>query len=112
MENTVEKDLMLKTAETLRTLRNERNGLIDKLEVQKIALEITSKMIDSGRLSSNEVLPKLAEFSEKTKEELEITSKALELAQTGVFKIGTISDPDLAHSDNPEDRLKNYILED
>ncbi len=106
-----EKELMLKTADTLRTLRNERNSLIGKLEVQKIALEITNKMIESGRLSSNEVLPKFAEFSEKSKEELTVISKALELSHSGVFKLGTVSDFNPSQGGSAEDQFKNYLFE-
>ena len=107
-----EKELMLKTAETLRVLRDERNSLIDKLDVQKIALEITNKMIESGRLSSNEVLPKFAEFSEKSKEELTVISKALELALPGVFKLGTVSEFNPSQGGSPEDQFRNFLFED
>ena len=107
-----EKELMLKTAEALRTLRDERNALLQQQEVQKIALEITNKMIESGRLSSNEVLPKFAEFSGKSKEELTVISKALDLAHSGVFKLGTVSEFNPSQGGSPEDQFKNFLFED
>lgn len=106
-----EKELMIKTAETLKGLLSERDTLLEKIAQQQLALDVTKKMIDFGKLSTEEVLPKYAELTTKTKEELEIISKAMEYAQDiNIFKLGTVSDSKSHESE--KDRFMNFLMEE
>ena len=106
-----EKELLLKTAETLQTLKKERNSLLEKETQQKAAFEITQKLVDSGQLGIQDILPKIAELSEQSVEDLKIYAKAMELTRnTNVFKLGSIAD--IGPGIDSTDRFTEFLLED
>lgn len=104
-------ELLKEAAQALRTLQSERNALIDKEESTKFALELTTAMLDSGKLSFASSLAKFAELAQKPMNELEIIKKAFELNKSSdIFKVGSLSDVTTDDVSDAREKFKNYIL--
>ena len=81
-------------------------------EIEKKAEEITTKMIDSGLVSAEDVLSKLSELKEKSIEDLTILDKALDLHKQGEFlSLGTLSDRHGAGAISPKDQFVSDLLD-
>ena len=86
------KELMKEAATSIRTLVEERDGLVKQAELSKLAHEIIETMLDKEMLAVGEVLTKLAEFENRGEEELRIIMKALELGTGNMTKLGEVSE--------------------
>lgn len=105
-------ELLKEAAAVMKTLKEERNALIEKEKNIKFAFDITKKMIEMGKISHANSLEKFAELQEKSQDDLKILEKALEISgSSDIYKIGSLSD----HSVNTGDaktQFMNYLLDD
>jgi hypothetical protein len=102
-----EKTSMLKTAsELVRSLQTQVYELEEKAELRKEAESLAKKMCKSGHISQEDLLDKVAELSEETRDELRTLDRALEFAKTA-NPFGSLSNENKTDSDNP---FMDYIL--
>ena len=104
------KDLMKQASVSLRKLASEVEQYRESEDVSKMARHIVKTLHDKGAISSEGVFDKLAELEEKTAEELEIVSKAIELTKTGEFSFGSVSEK--LEDNGALDPITAMLLED
>jgi len=104
---------MKQAAESIRTLVDERNEFEKKAETQKIATSIIESMVEKEMLSTEEVLPKLAELKDKSDNELLIMQEALKLGNaSGLSKLGELSDRADSDGMTPEEKFIHGTIGD
>lgn len=103
----VNKELLKTAASQLRTLNRERKEAVTKLAKYDKAEELIQKMLNTQELTAGEVLQKISEFKQMSLEELEMTSKALDLVKGGTIKLGSISEQS---APGAMDNLTHYLL--
>lgn len=88
----VTNSLMKQAAESIRTLVKEREEFEKSAEISELSRKIINTMIEREMLSTNQVLSKLAEFENKSYDELRIVQEALKLGANSFSKLGELSD--------------------
>lgn len=78
-------EILKESAKLLRSLNHD-------VEIQKLAEEVVRKLLQYEELTGTETLQKIAEFRSKSKEELEVIEKAIELTKSGSLNLGHISE--------------------
>jgi len=101
-----ERITMMKSASLMiRDLQSQVNELTEKTELRKMAENIAKRMQNSGHISHDEVLDKVAELAEQSRDELTTLNKALDFAKTA-GGLGSLSD-NRNDTDNP---LLDFLL--
>lgn len=95
-------------------LQEDKKQLKERLELEKVATSLTFKLFEMGVVQAEDLESKLAEFKDKSTQELEVIEKAAELSKTSGFadslSLGNVSDR--PQDDGTLDPLTSYLLEE
>lgn len=109
----ITKGIMKSAAESIRTLLDERDELVKQAEIVDLSSDIIGTMVDKEMLTAEEVLPKLAELKERSRDDLLVLQKALELGTVNnMSKLGELSDQSTVDGLDPRERFVQRIIGD
>jgi len=103
----VNKELLKTAAATLRNVNRERKEYQVKLAKYEKAEELIRKMLTTQEFTAEETLQKISEFKQMSLNELELSSKALDMIKGGSFSLGSLSDQP---TPGAIDNLTYYLL--
>lgn len=105
-------DLIKRARLAIKELSEENDSLNEEIERIKQAQNLAFNLLDQGAIMAEDLEEKIAEFSEKSKEELHVFEKAAEIANDPGYQFNLGSLSERPQDDGSLDPLTKMLITD